>query len=193
MEARIYVVTGILPSGRTEVAEHLCGRFEKSVHLRGRIFKEMIVRGGSAMHRSYDEESLRQLNMRYEITALAAKTYFEAGFTVAVQDAYMGRQLPVFVELLKPCPVSVAVLCPDLDTLKKREAIQGKKGYLGFTIEETYAIFMNTTPPVGLWVDNSRITSEEAAERILAEAPLYEYGSPAALFGDNMDEGVFFQ
>lgn len=39
MERAIYVITGVIASGKSTVAEALARRLEKCVHLRGDIFK----------------------------------------------------------------------------------------------------------------------------------------------------------
>ena len=46
------------------------------------------------------EEALRQLELRYQLTADAARRYWEAGFDVVVQDNYYGAMLPHMLALL---------------------------------------------------------------------------------------------
>lgn len=163
----IYVVTGVMASGKSTVAELLAGRFAKSVHLRGDVFRRMIINGRADMSSTPSQEAFGQLNLRYRITALTAKTYAQDGFTVIVQDNYLGEQLEVFLAMLTPEPVQVIVLCPDADAVKAREAGRGKRGYTGFTVEELHTMFMETTPRIGLWIDSTHQTPDETVDAIL--------------------------
>ena len=168
----IILMTGPMASGKSTVAELLAARFPKAVHLRGDIFRRMIVAGREEMSEHPTEEAVRQLDMRYRLTAEAAKAYHEAGFTVVVQDNYYGEELPCMLELLAPVPVRVVVLCPDAKTIHELEEWRGKTGYTGFSVESLHASFLAQTPRLGLWVDSSRQTPEETAQQIWNEVKL---------------------
>lgn len=163
----IYVITGLMASGKSTVAELLAHRFDRCVHLRGDAFRRMIVSGREDMSDTLSGEALRQLDLRYELTASAAKRYHDAGFTVVVQDNYYGEKLPWFLSLLAPYPVKTCVLCPDAQTIAQREASRGKTGYTGFEIAPLYEAFMQSTPRLGIWIDNSQQTPEETVDAIL--------------------------
>lgn len=64
-------------------------------------------------------------------------------------------------------PVAVIVLCPDVETIKERERRRGKIGYSGFTVESLYHTFIQTTPQIGFWLDNSNQTPQQTADIIL--------------------------
>lgn len=78
------------------------------------------------------EEAVRQLHLRYCLTAEAAKTYFDGGFSVVVQDNYYGEALPRMLRLLQGYPVEAVVLCPSLAAVKEREEKRAKTGYTAF-------------------------------------------------------------
>lgn len=170
MEKGIYVITGIMAAGKSTIAEILATNIEKSVHLRGDIFRKMITSGRIEMSENPGKEALDQLDMRYKITANVAKEYFDHGFTVVVQDNYIGEKLSYFTQLLEGYPVYVIVLCPDIETVKQREENRGKTGYIGFTVESLYNIFMESTPQIGLWLDTSNLSPEETVKVILRKA-----------------------
>jgi hypothetical protein len=130
----------------------------------------MIVTGREEMCENPSEEAINQLDMRYNIAANVAKEYFDNGFTVVVQDNYLGEKLSYFTGLLKNYPVYVIVLCPDIKTIKQREAHREKKGYIGFTVESLYNMFLETTPRIGLWLNTSCMSPEETVEEILKRA-----------------------
>ena len=168
MPRSIYLITGVMASGKSTVAECLSKRLDRCVHLRGDAFRRMIVSGRAEMTEHASEEAVSQLYLRYRLTAMAAKEYLGAGFDVAMQDNYYGNALTDVMNLLAGCPVRAVVLCPDVQTVKRREAGRGKVGYTGFAVEPLYESFMATTPRIGLWIDNSNQTPDETVDAILA-------------------------
>jgi len=54
---RIILVTGIMASGKSTVAQLLAEQFERSVHLRGDLFRKMIVNGRREMQPDGEEEA----------------------------------------------------------------------------------------------------------------------------------------
>jgi len=167
MEKNIYLITGLMASGKSTVAQMLCERLEKSVHLRGDIFRRMIISGREDMRENSPKQALEQLYLRYQLTADAAKTYFDHGFSVVIQDNYYGPALERMLEFMRDYPVQVVVLCPDCGTIQKRDAGRSKHGYTGFEVKSLYDSFMKETPRIGLWIDSSGLTAQETVDSIL--------------------------
>ncbi len=170
MQDTIIVITGVMAAGKSTVAEALAHRFPKAVHLRGDAFRRFIVAGREEMSADASLEALRQLDLRYELAAMAARMYWQAGFTVVVQDNYLGRALGDFTALLGDCPVHCVALCPSAEAVAQREAQRGKKGYTGFGVAGLYQMFMEETPRLGLWLDTSELTVEQTVDAILSRA-----------------------
>lgn len=131
LKRAIYLITGVMASGKSTVAQLLALKMEKGVHLRGDIFRKMIVAGRADMSVQPSEEAIRQLHLRYRLAAETAKTYYDSGFSVVLQDNYYG-ELPRMLKMLENYPVHVTVLCPDVETVKRRERCERKLGYTGF-------------------------------------------------------------
>lgn len=173
MNPKIYLITGVMASGKSTVGQMLAERLERAVHLRGDAFRRMIVSGREDMRDNPPEEAIRQLMLRYRLTAEAARGYWSAGFDVVVQDNYYGEMLPHMLGLLEGMPVRTVVLCPSAETVAAREAARGKKGYGGYDVRPLYDSFMAETPRLGMWLDTTNLTPEETVERILAEDSLH--------------------
>ena len=167
MKQGIYLITGVMASGKSTVAELLARSQERGVHLRGDVFRRMIVSGREDMSAQASDEALRQLYLRYDIAADAARAYFDAGFTVMLQDNYYGDALSYMTDKLSDRPLEVIVLCPSVETVRMREAERGKTGYTGFDIAPLCDSFMRETPRIGLWLDSSEQTPEETADEIM--------------------------
>ncbi len=168
MQPVLYLITGVMASGKSTIAELLASKLEKGVHLRGDVFRRMIVSGREDMSADPTDEARRQLDLRYRLAANAAKTYYDGGFSVVLQDNYYGDALTYMLEQLKEYPVRVIVLCPNIETIQTRERTRGKAGYTGFSIEDLYRSFMTETPKIGFWLDNSEQTAEQSAQCIAA-------------------------
>lgn len=168
MRGTIFLITGLMASGKSTVAQCLAERFEHAVHLCGDVFRRMIVSGRVDMSADADEEAVRQLYLRYRLSAMTAGSYADQGFTVVLQDNYYGKALEDILSLLEGYTVCTVVLCPDAGTIAKREAAREKKGYIGYDVEPLYRAFMTETPRIGLWIDNAALTAEQTADRILA-------------------------
>ncbi len=167
MEPAIYLITGVMASGKSTVAQLLAAQLERGVHLRGDVFRRMIVSGRAEMSAAPSAEALRQLELRYRLSAQAARLYWENGFSVALQDNYYGQQLPEMLALLEGCPVHLTVLCPRVEVVRQREAARPKTGYTGFAVEALYEDFLRGTPRLGFWVDNSDEAPQQTVQRIL--------------------------
>jgi adenylate kinase family enzyme len=90
----VFLITGIQASGKSTVAQLLAERLPRSVHVRGDLFRRMVVNGRAAMTPDPSAEALRQLRLRYQLTASVSDRYFAAGFTVIAQDVIWGDILP---------------------------------------------------------------------------------------------------
>jgi dephospho-CoA kinase len=163
----IYLITGLMASGKSTVSELFAKSINRSVHLHGDIFRKMIISGREEMNNEPTEEAVRQLNLRYKITAIAAKQYYENGFNVIIQDNYYGKMINEMEEFLLPYKSKIIVLNPNIEIIKQREQIRNKKGYINFDIKKLHEEFIKETPKIGFWIDTSNITPEETVKKIL--------------------------
>ncbi len=167
----IYVITGIMASGKSTVAELLAKRFPRGVHVRGDLFRRMVVSGRREMTADYGEEAYEQLLLRCRIAAKTAQMYFEAGFSVAVQDNYLGEVLNRFLEEFTVSPLYLVTLNPSAAAVAAREAARGKKGYTGgWTPQAMHEALNRENPCIGLWLDSGSQTPEETADEIIRRA-----------------------
>lgn len=164
---KIILVTGIMASGKSTVAQILAEQFSRSIHLRGDLFRKMIVNNRKEVKPESSEEELAQLRLRYKLAAQAADTYFEAGFTVVVQDVVIGRMLEDFLSFVRNRPLYCIVLCPSIAAVKHRESMRAKKAYIDWTVEQLDDVFRKETPRIGMWLDTTDLTPDETVVEIL--------------------------
>ncbi|MED1861803.1 AAA family ATPase [Brevibacillus reuszeri] len=166
----IFVITGVMASGKSTVAQLLAEKFDKGVHLRGDTFRRMIVSGREEMLPDSEGEAVNQLRLRHQITATAADAYFEAGFNVVIQDVIMGSMLQETVAFLRNRPLYVVVLTPNQEVIASREAARPKSGYGLWTVAELDRRLREETPKIGMWLDSSDLSAGETVEQIWQKA-----------------------
>ncbi|MEF3306910.1 AAA family ATPase [Paenibacillus sp. GYB003] len=170
-EPPVVLITGIMASGKSTVAQLVAETFPKSVHLRGDVFRKMIVNDRREVRPDAGEDQLEQLRLRYRLAAAAADTYNAGGFAVVVQDVVVGQMLGDFIGFVKTRPLHVVVLCPRPEVVAQREANRAKKGYGIWTVAELDDVLRRETPRVGLWLDSSDWTPERTAREISLRLP----------------------
>ncbi|WP_437997008.1 AAA family ATPase [Sorangium sp. So ce185] len=164
----IVLITGLMASGKSTVAQRLAERLPRSVHLRGDVFRRMIVGGRAEMGFELSEEAELQLRLRYRVAAAAADLYLEAGFTVVHQDIILGAGLAEVVRCYAHRPLHVVVLCPRPAVVAAREAGRAKRGYQdASSVLDFDRVLREETPRLGLWLDTSDLTVEETVDEIL--------------------------
>ena len=159
------LVTGVMASGKSTVAQLLAERFERSAHLRGDRFRRMIVRGNAAPN---TEAFQTELRVRYELAAASADGYAAAGYTAVWQDCVIGAPLGDIESLVKTRPLDIVVLAPRPEVVEWRDANRHKRGYDGdWTVAQLDRILRDETPRVGHWIDTSDQTPDQTVEEIL--------------------------
>jgi cytidylate kinase len=171
-QPRIILITGIMASGKSTVAQLLAEQFPHSVHLRGDVFRRMIVNGQAAIDPVLSEPALDQLRLRYRLAVSASHMYCASGFTVIYQDVILGAMLGEVVNMLNNAssyPIHVIVLCPSGDVVSEREHARKKTGYVTWSPAQLDNILRTETPQLGLWLDTSRLSVDETVNKILSE------------------------
>jgi chloramphenicol 3-O-phosphotransferase len=165
---RVIVITGAMAAGKSTVADLLAIRLPRSVHIHGDMFRRMVVNGRADMTPNPSPDAIAQLNLRYDLAAMAADRYAEAGFDAIVQDVILGKDLADFVKRIASPDRYLVVLSPRVSALEWREEQRMKTGYVHFSPDALDAVLQNETTQIGYWLDSSSQTPDETVQDILA-------------------------
>ncbi|MFJ6565859.1 AAA family ATPase [Streptomyces sp. NPDC091292] len=165
----VVLITGIMASGKSTVAQSLAERLPRAVHVRGDVFRRMIVSGRHEYTPgTEDPEAVAQLALRHRLSATTADAYARAGFTAIVQDVVLGAGLGAYPGLVRTRPFHVVVLAPDAETVAARESGRAKTGYGAWTVAELDRALRDETPRIGLWLDSSGLDVAGTVDAVLA-------------------------
>jgi predicted kinase len=168
----VTLITGIMASGKSSVADAFARRMPQAAHVRGDAFRRAIVSGQAAMTNPLNGEATAQLRLRHRIAARTADEYAAAGISAVVQDLYLGDDLLRMVAMIGHRPLNVVVLAPDLETVELRERERGKAGYGSeWTVAAFDDVLRTQTPKIGLWLDTSDLSVEETVDQLIARMP----------------------
>src|SRR3954467_2350091 len=127
---RVIVITGAMSAGKSTVADLLAIRLPKSVHIHGDVFRRMVVNGRAEMTPNPSPDAIAQLNLRYDLAAMAADRYAEEGYDVVIQDVILGKDLADFVKRIETHERYLVVLSPSVSAMEWREEQRSKDGYV---------------------------------------------------------------
>ncbi|MGW5352943.1 AAA family ATPase [Streptomyces sp. NPDC004031] len=168
MRGAVVLVTGVMASGKSTVAQLLAERLPRSVHLRGDGFRRMVVSGREEFTPRPTPGAAAQLLLRYRACAAVADLYAREGWTVVVQDVVLGEHLARFLDAVTARPLYLVVLAPTAEAVAAREAGRPKSGYGGGWTVGLLDEELRRTPRRGLWLDTSDLTPGQTVEAVLA-------------------------
>jgi chloramphenicol 3-O-phosphotransferase len=99
---------------------------------------------------------------------LLGRSFFEAGFSVVLDDIMLGKSWRYVQEQLAALPYSLIILAPRVEVVAQQRDRQRSKRPLG----EAWAVYLDQAfrakmEGIGYWIDNSEQTPEETVEQIL--------------------------
>ena len=115
------------------------------------------------------------------MAAAVADGYFDAGFTVVLEDVVAGQLLGEMRTMIRHRPCHVIVLVPSSEAIAGREAGRDRKGYGVWNVKRLRDGFVNETPRVGIWLDTSELTPQETVDAIVERSAAHTVSSQSEI------------
>jgi chloramphenicol 3-O-phosphotransferase len=172
--AHLVILSGPSGAGKSAVAESLCERYDRTVHLETDVFFDSMRMG--RVH-PMKPESNRQNIMVSRAAARAATAYAQDLFAVFIDGVIGPHLLPVYLEELRPAgvPVHFVLLRPSLEeTLRRVDGRVPPRQLAADQHRRLYEQFVAYGDFAGITIDNTSMTADQAADRVMEACGLRE-------------------
>ncbi|WP_405066258.1 AAA family ATPase [Kribbella sp. NBC_01510] len=173
---KVVLVTGMQAAGKSTVAPMVAARLgPPAATLDGDVFYRGVVAGAEQMTPEPSAEAVRQLELRYDATALVAQHYADAGFDFVCSDIILGEHVEKWFARLRGVDTHLVVLIPSVRSIVEREIGRGGNNSYrdwGPSLEDGVRALqagLEDIPRRGLWLDTTGQTPEQTAGAILAD------------------------
>jgi gluconate kinase len=166
--ATIWLINGIPGVGKTTTARHLAQRLSRAAHIEGDEIQEFIVAGAVNPGSEPAQEENRQIHLNVRNQCLLARSFAQENFSTVIDYVIASRdRLTEYKTQLGGLDLRLVTLSPGKHVALERDAKRPEKTVAQFWMHLEDAMIQQLTG-IGLWVDNSRTSVEDAVEHILA-------------------------
>ncbi len=171
--AKVVLVTGMQAAGKSTIAPLLAARMgPPAATLDGDVFFRGVVAGAEVMTPDPSAEAVRQLELRYDASALVAQHYADAGFDFVCSDIILGDDVERWFSRLHDVDPYLVVLVPSVESIVEREIGRGGANSYrdwGPSLEDGVRALqagLDDIPRRGLWLDTTGQTAAETVDGI---------------------------
>ncbi|MET9272297.1 AAA family ATPase [Kribbella sp. NPDC003557] len=173
---KVVLITGMQAAGKSTVAPLLAARMgPPAATLDGDVFYRGVVAGAEVMTPEPSAEALRQLQVRYDASALVAQHYADNGFDFVCSDIILGEDVARWFARLHDVEKYLVVLVPSVESIVRRELGRGGGNSYrdwqgpGDALEDAVRALqadLDLIPRRGLWLDTTDQTPAETVDAI---------------------------
>ena len=169
MKNFVCIITGPCAAGKSTVGKLLAkdAKFEHAIFIEADSIRRMVW-SGYVPPFPETPDSRKQLVLAAQATSGVAKLYYEAGFSVFIEEVLEPFLTPVYLEELSECNMKVVCLLLDQKELFKRDASRSKNEQIGkhcFELLKSFRTWAQSEP----WfvIDSTNQTPKETTQAIV--------------------------
>jgi chloramphenicol 3-O-phosphotransferase len=173
---KVVLVTGMQAAGKSTIAPLLAARLgPPAATLDGDVFYRGVVAGAEVMTPEPSAEAVRQLELRYDASALVAQHYADNGFDFVCSDIVLGEYVERWFSRLHDVEKYLVVLVPSVESIVQRELGRGGANSYrdwqgsGDALEDAVRALqtgLEKIPRRGLWLDTTDQSPAETVDGI---------------------------
>ncbi len=166
----VLLISGVPGAGKTTVSEIVARRLPRAALIHGDTVHNFVVSGLVPPSGPPAAEADRQLRLRDRNMAALAGNFVEAGFVAVIDDVFVFKaRLQRFLRFLSARPVYLAMLAPNIDVVRHRDATRPDKTvfHIWSHLDE---VMRREMVGVGVWIDSSGMSAEETADEVVSRA-----------------------
>lgn len=163
---RLFVIAGARSSGKSGVARALADSLATSVCIDGSVLADMVAAGRMPLTSQPTVAALEQLFTRWAAGLSLADVWCASGFDAVLCEDIVGDYLADFLDLADTSPLHLVMLHPSVDALHERRPAAGAFSSQP-SVENLWNEVEFNTARVGLWIDNSELTTQQVVVQIL--------------------------
>jgi chloramphenicol 3-O-phosphotransferase len=177
----VFVISGVVGTGKSSVSAALMGRFERGIHIPVDDIRSWVVAGYADPNKPWNDETDLQFRLARGGAAHMARSYSDAGFAVALDDVLRPHEVDeIFTPVLTGRALIRVLLYAPLEVVLHRNATRTNKDFDTSVLEDTIRMLHEQVDPDAehwpgwLVLDTSRMTIDQTVEAILEYAPTVE-------------------
>jgi len=167
MKNQIVILTGPPGAGKSTVGEILAKKIKNSAIVSSDSLRDLIKNGRA---RIGDSEWKRQLSLGARNACLIAKSFYEEGFNVFLDDVVCTNdRFDFYLKNLGDCNLKIFLLLPDKETVAKRDLERGEEAMKerAIYLHDKFSEFIKMEKRF-IVIDSSKLTAGETADKIMA-------------------------